>query len=528
MITLHRARSFLKLPLAMAIGMASLAAQHASAHGYIESPKARSFMCSAGGGNQNGNCGPVAYEPQSVEYFGTPGGGREHFPSNAKACTGDFRTCGPADGTIAAGGMIGFAKLNEQSSSRWTKNTVKPGPQTFTWKYTAGHATRYWQFYITKKDWNPNQPLTRDSFEMTPLLDEKWNGSMPAKAGQTTRHVVNIPADRSGYHVMLATWKVHDNSNTFYSVVDLNIDNAHAVESQWRAIGAVQPEPLKVGDKVMTRVFTHTEQQARQVVLDIDSAALANENVWPFELAKKVNAAKLGYQMGLLDDKDQIVPNRGQNSIFVNKGSDISNVVIAKELASQPSELSVTGVQPEYTAKNGQIDLHFNAIVKASDPKDEHMVFAKVFDTAGKTLAYEHAPIGNLTPHFSISLNDIKAGKYDLVVVSSSKKGELMQQTARFTVKAEESVGGGEKPGTGGDKPGTGGDKPVEGGQYDHVFPQGLSAYKAGTRVLQPKDGKTYKCKAHPYSGYCVQWKAGATQYEPGTGSHWGMAWDRQ
>lgn len=521
MITLHRARSFLKLPLALAIGMTSFAAQQASAHGYIESPKGRAFMCSSAGGNQNANCGSVAYEPQSVEYFGSPGGGREHFPSNTQACTGDFRVCGPADGTIAAGGMTGFAKLNEQSSSRWTKNTIKPGLQTFTWKYTAVHATRYWQFYITKKDWNPNQPLTRDSFEMTPLLDEKWNGSLPTKAGGTTQHQVNIPADRSGYHVLLATWKVHDNSNTFYSVVDLNIDNANAVPSQWNDIGTVQPEPLKVGDKVMTRVFTHTEQQAKQVQLNIDSPALADENVWPFELAKKVNAAKLGYQMGLLDDKDQIVPNRGKNSIFVNKASDISSVIIAKELASQPSSLKVTGVQPEYTANNGQVDLHFNAIVTASDPKDEYTVHAKVFDSAGKTLAYEHAPVGSLTPHFSITLKNIKAGHHDVVVVTQSKKGELLQQTARFVVKAQENIGEGEQPGTGG-KP------PVEGGKYDHVFPQGLSTYKAGTLVLQPKDGKTYKCKPHPYSGYCVQWKAGATQYEPGTGSHWGMAWDRQ
>ncbi|WP_025126707.1 N-acetylglucosamine-binding protein GbpA [Pseudomonas sp. PH1b] len=521
MITLHRARSFLKLPLAMAIGMAALAAQQASAHGYIESPKARSFMCSSGGGGQNANCGPVMYEPQSVEYFGTPGGGREHFPSNAQACTGDFRVCGPANGTIAAGGMIGFAKLNEQSSTRWAKNTIKPGLQTFTWKYTAGHATRYWQFYITKKDWNPNQPLTRDSFEMTPLLDEKWNGSMPAKGGETTKHQVNIPADRSGYHVLLATWKVHDNSNTFYSVIDLNIDNANAVPSQWNDIGAVQPEPLKVGDKVMTRVFTSSEQSAKQVVLSIDSPELANENVWPFELAKKVNAAKLGYQMGILDDQDQIKPNLGKNSIFVKKGSDISNVIIAKELAGQPSELSVTGLQPEYTANNGQVDLHFNAIVKANDPKDEFMVYAKVFDSAGQTLAYEHAPVGNLTPHFSISLKGIKSGKYDLVVVSSSKKGQLMQQTHSFSVKVEGNTGGGTPPGEGGGKPG-------EGAKYDHVFPEGLSSYKAGTLVLQPKDGKTYKCKPFPYGGYCLQWKAGATQYEPGSGSHWTMAWDRQ
>ena len=72
MITLHRARSFLKLPLAMAIGMAALAAQQASAHGYIESPKSRAFMCHTNGGKLNANCGAVTYEPVSYTHLTLP------------------------------------------------------------------------------------------------------------------------------------------------------------------------------------------------------------------------------------------------------------------------------------------------------------------------------------------------------------------------------------------------------------------------------------------------------------------------
>jgi chitin-binding protein len=60
---------------------------------------------------------------------------------------------------------------------------------------------------------------------------------------------------------------------------------------------------------------------------------------------------------------------------------------------------------------------------------------------------------------------------------------------------------------------------------YDHVFPQNLSQYKAGTRVLQSRDGKVYECKPWPYSGYCRQWSAGSNQFEPGIGSAWTSAW---
>ncbi|MBP5129037.1 lytic polysaccharide monooxygenase, partial [Pseudomonas protegens] len=385
MIKSNRVRSFLKLPLVLAMSVAGVAAQQACAHGYIESPKSRAYMCNEKGLNQNSNCGAVAYEPQSTEYIGRKfEGGFSHFPSAAQACTGDFTKCGPANGTIPAGGLDRFSAINEQSSTRWTKNTIKPGPQTFAWKYAAPHATRYWQFYITKKDWNPNQPLTRDSFESTPLLDEPWPAlNVPAKAGETTKHTVNIPSDRSGYHVVLATWKVHDTDATFYQVVDLNIDNGAVIPSGWTTVGQVNPEALSIGDKVKTRVFNaQGEQAAKQIVLQISSAELAKADVWPHELAKKVNAAKQGYQMGLLNDKDEVLPNFGKNDILVKKGSDIVNVMIDKEQAAKPGELSITGMQSEYTLKDGKVDLHFNAIAKGGD----YTVKATVFNARGESV----------------------------------------------------------------------------------------------------------------------------------------------
>ncbi|KAF0865957.1 N-acetylglucosamine-binding protein GbpA [Pseudomonas sp. LD120] len=508
MINSNRARSFLKLPLVLAMGAAGLAAQQASAHGYIESPKSRSMLCGQPGGYINTNCGNIAYEPQSAEYIGRPNeGGIKHFPSDAQACTGDFTQCGPANGTIAAGGLMRFSEINEQSATRWVKNTIKPGPQTFTWKYTAGHATRYWQFYITKKDWNPNQPLTRDSFELKPLLDQPWPAlDTPAPAQGTTQHTVNIPSDRSGYHVLLATWKVHDTDATFYSVIDLNIDNGTTIPSSWNTVGAVQPEALSLGDKVKTRVFNaQNELSAKQVVLNIDSAELTKADVWPHALAKMVNNAKLGYQMGVLNDKDEVVPNYGRNEILVKKGSDIVNVIIDKEQAAKPGELSITGMQPEYTLKDGKVDLHFNAIAKGGD----YTIKATVFNAKGESVAFQQAPAGN-TPHFSMTLNGQAPGKYDLTVVATSKKGELLQQSASFTLKQEESSGGGETP-----------------GNYDYVFPQGLKSYKGGTVVLQPKDGNTYTCKTGAVAGWCTQWTAGSNAYEPGVGHAWQAAWDR-
>ncbi|MEI7199189.1 lytic polysaccharide monooxygenase [Pectobacterium parvum] len=63
-------------------------------HGFVNNPPSRAFLCSAGGGNLNKNCGGVQYEPQSVE-------GSKGFPS-----------AGPKDGEIASGGKLSFNELN--------------------------------------------------------------------------------------------------------------------------------------------------------------------------------------------------------------------------------------------------------------------------------------------------------------------------------------------------------------------------------------------------------------------------------
>lgn len=496
MLHINRANMMRKLPLAITLGLASLASQQAVAHGYIESPKSRAFMCSANGGNLNRDCGPVTYEPQSVEYSPSV---QHHYPKDY--CSGDFTKCGPANGTIPAGGITSFSQLNEQTATRWQKTTIKPGMNEFTWYYSAGHASAYYQFYITKKDWNPNQPLTRDAFEMTPLLNENAGGARPP-AGGRTKHKVNIPADRSGYHVILATWKIADTAATFYQAIDVNIDNDGAPIPDWKVLGAVQPEPLHIGDKVSTRVFTNAgEQPNRQTRLSIDTAEQAQANTWPFLLAQQVNKANAGYVMGELNANNEVVPNYGKNTMYAKNNSDVVRVEIQKEQPSIPGQLKLSGLQAEYILKDNATDLHFNAIAQGGT----YTIASTVFNGKGESIAHQQATAGNNTPHFSIPLRNVSAGDYDVVVVAKPEKGEQLQQSQRITLKTED----------------------VGGGDYDYVFPQGLTGYKAGTKV-QAKDGNVYECKPFPYSGYCIQWNTSATQYEPGVGSNWKDAWIRK
>ncbi|MDR0921574.1 MAG: lytic polysaccharide monooxygenase [Lactobacillales bacterium] len=186
--------------------------QSVSAHGYVETPAARGYQGKLDLGilgwttafNKYGN---VITNPQSLE---APKG----FPRN-----------GPADGRIASAnggfGQIGDYVLDDQTSNRWKKTEITTGQNTFTWKYTAPHKTSKWHYYMTKTNWNPNAPLTRDGLELIGTVNH--DGS---SATNNLSHTLTIPENRAGYHVILAVWDVADTSNAFYNVIDVNVNNS--------------------------------------------------------------------------------------------------------------------------------------------------------------------------------------------------------------------------------------------------------------------------------------------------------------
>lgn len=210
------ASPYLKLPfmkvlasfgiMLLAVICTILLSEKASAHGYVDSPGSRAILCKNG---QNTDCGAIVYEPQSLE---APKG---------------FPAAGPADGKIASAGGI-FPKLDEQSATRWAKVNISSGPNTFTWKLTAAHATTSWKYYITKPDWNPNAPLSRDSFDLTPFCSVDYGGVRPPFTYSDT---CNVP-QRTGYHVILAVWEIADTANAFYNVIDVNFGGGTGGDTQ--------------------------------------------------------------------------------------------------------------------------------------------------------------------------------------------------------------------------------------------------------------------------------------------------------
>ncbi|WP_054024868.1 lytic polysaccharide monooxygenase [Bacillus sp. FJAT-28004] len=204
-LTVKHLRTYIGILLITALGL-TLFSQQLFAHGYVEGPASRAALCKSG---QNTDCGPIVYEPQSLE---APKG---------------FPAAGPADGKIASANGA-FPKLDEQSATRWSKVNMSSGPNTFTWKLTANHATASWKYYITKPNWNPNAALTRDSFDLTPFCSVNYGGAQPPFSYSNS---CNVP-ERSGYHIILAVWEVADTVNAFYNVIDVNFSGSNPVDTQ--------------------------------------------------------------------------------------------------------------------------------------------------------------------------------------------------------------------------------------------------------------------------------------------------------
>lgn len=172
-------------------------AGQAAAHGYVQDPPSRAYLCSTGAVQ---NCGAIQWEPQSVEG------------------PGNFPQAGPADRNLCAGGNQRFSQLDDPRGGNWPAASVHSGQQvTFEWHILARHATANWRYYITKPSWSPREPLTRADLVLTPFLWVDGRGQQPSSHVQ---HTATLP-NRSGRQMIYAVWEIGDTVNAFYQCIDV-------------------------------------------------------------------------------------------------------------------------------------------------------------------------------------------------------------------------------------------------------------------------------------------------------------------
>jgi len=474
----------------IALSIATLiTASSAFAHGYIESPASRAYMCKLG---QNIDCGSVQYEPQSVEKS-------SGFPTGSM----------PPDGQLASAGISQYSQLDKQSLNAWTKTPMTAGQHEFVWYHTAPHRTTNWRYYITKQNWDPNQPLTRAQFESTPFCTINGNGQVPANR-QSMK--CNVP-ERTGYQVIYGVWEIADTSNSFYQAIDVDFgnggnvtpDETPAAVSEWSKTlsGNIAGNNLNAGDKVIARFFdAHGEVVSMRTEMTIGSAEQGDANQWSYELAQKINAAQHDVRVGVKDESGNVNPIHGANSVFVKDGSTLTSVAISYEEQKAEVDESINVTNLQYSKiEHGNATVTFHV----STHGDVNLE-ARVMNHQGAEKGYLKQDMNNANRDVTLTLTNVEAGHHMLKYYATNKDGTMFAQDVLNLMLEDDAATG-------------------DTGHHDFTFPQNIASYKAGTVVLQPKDGKTYECKPFPYSGYCVQWSQYATQFEPGVGTHWKEAW---
>jgi predicted carbohydrate-binding protein with CBM5 and CBM33 domain len=449
------------------------------AHGYIQQPESRAYLCQLG---QNSDCGQAQYEPQST------GEGPDGFPA-----------AGPRNGELASasGGTnwIGV-KLNEQTVDRWTKRKMQSGPNEFTWRFLAAHPIADFKYYITKENWDPNKPLTRDSLELTPFCVIPGG---PASATGSTTHTCDVP-ERSGYHVIYGAWDVSDTAATFYHMIDAEFDDDHeGVPSPWNnTIGGITPTlDLLPGSTVKSRVFdTNGERPDLSSDIVINSTDQGKKSVWAHALASKINQEQDNLRAGRKNASGEVIATYGNNTLYTKDDSGLTRVEIQVTPAQEGSvgNFSVSGLQDNYTVTENGATIAFELAVNGKLSLE-----GKIFDANNNAKGHFSETLEDASQGFNVKLTDVLAGKYTMVITGTNDKGQSVQENYAFTLRPESNAG-----------------------DYDFLYPQGLGDYKAGTVVMQPKTDKTYECKPFPYSGWC---NIASHHYEPGVGSNWQDAW---
>ncbi|MDO7897876.1 N-acetylglucosamine-binding protein GbpA [Pseudomonas citrulli] len=461
------------------------ASQGALAHGYLEVPPSRALLCQQG---VNQNCGGAQYEPQSTgETF-------KGFPNGA----GGAPLQGPVDGKIASGGVALYSALDAQSATRWQLTEITDRNIAFKWQYTAVHPATKHEYFITRDGWNPNEPLKRASFDSAPFCTV--DGGHQTPVGGTPHHCV-IPDSKSGHHVILAVWTVGDTDNAFYNPADVNILAEAALPGGWLPVGSIAPStPLLVGDKVKARAFSATgERTEYSVEISIDNAEEGKPENWSFKLAEAINQAQPLIRAGIRDDAGDITPVQGTNKLYAQKESGVTRYEVQLQMQEDASaSLAISSLQPEYALDKGRVTMTF-----AAQANRRMNLEATLLDEKNKQVGLVTA-----TGEGTTTLNmDVRSapGAHTLTLVGTTEDGRTTRQDTR------EITLGGEGAGI----------------EYDFVFPEGISDYAAGTKVLQPKTDEVFECKPFPASGYCKQYSPTSNGFEPGVGASWQSAWDK-
>ena len=241
-----------------------------------------------------------------------------------------------ADGNLASAGRPDKYGGLDQVRNDWVATPVKPGPLTITWTITAPHETLYYDVYITKADWTPDQPLTWDSLELLVRT-----GSRPSADFDDIDIV--LPA-RTGKHVLYSVWQRSLSIEAFYSTSDIDF----GTEAQFNT--APTAAFRSVDDSCENSIVNFNAEISK----DIDGDALTY--AWDFGDGTTAEGIKVSHNFA----------NNTTNNVKLTvsdgklTGSTIEEVKI---LPCAPETIDAVTINSDVLSGNAPLSINFNSDV---------------------------------------------------------------------------------------------------------------------------------------------------------------------
>lgn len=221
------------LPICVSAFVANIQESHA--HGAVGSPIARQYQCRLEGGYWNNTI------PNADCRAAYQNGGNSAYPftqwneltANPSGQGNDLEKLLEAvpDGLLCAGGDNKKSGLDVPAVA-WRKTPVTPvnGKIDVTWENTRSHTPSWMRIYLSKPNYNPQQPLRWTDLEKiydapspTPSPADR-NGHLPGTITSFYKLSVSLPAGRTGDAVLYSYWQRQDAGNEgFFNCSDITI-----------------------------------------------------------------------------------------------------------------------------------------------------------------------------------------------------------------------------------------------------------------------------------------------------------------
>ena len=293
-------KSCLNLCLGALGSMAALASMNASAHGWVEYPNARQNICYEDGGIWNNSIPNAACQAAFDKSGAYPFVQR----NEVAALVPGYRDMSQVMATVKDGELCGAsdpakAGLNVPSP-HWQKTKLAlDGNNRFelVFNATAPHNPSYWEFYLSKPEYDDTRPLTWADLDLVSTSDNVAVG-----ADKKYRIEVTLPAGREGSAILFTRWQRIDAAGEgFYNCSDITFSDEKSTEPtepkpNLEALGYLVQQgfgPVAPGDTIRFRTFNENGTEQQDISLAITARNL-NTKIWSAELAGQFNSQTSG------------------------------------------------------------------------------------------------------------------------------------------------------------------------------------------------------------------------------------------